>query len=88
MNQQQTMADVPTILTVKQVAAYMRVEPATVCQWVRKGQLAALRPGGKNIRIQRHALEAFIATAASTSSPSDKRRTTHSAKLLRPGEQP
>jgi excisionase family DNA binding protein len=49
-------------LTVKDVAAYLRVTEETVRRWVREGELPALALGKKaGFRIREADLQAFIA---------------------------
>ena len=49
-------------LTVKDVAAYLRVTEETVRRWVREGELPALALGRKaGFRIREADLQAFIA---------------------------
>jgi len=50
------------MLTVREVAERLRVSPATVYRWVRRGKLEALRIGGTT-RIEEEALSEFIEKA-------------------------
>ncbi|PDW01825.1 helix-turn-helix domain-containing protein [Candidatus Viridilinea mediisalina] len=56
-----TEAAVPLsqILTVEEVAIYLRVSRATVCRWCSSGKLPAFKIG-KGWRVQRGELEGFI----------------------------
>lgn len=47
------------ILTVEEVAVYLRVSRATVCRWCSSGKLPAFKIG-KGWRVQRGELEGFI----------------------------
>jgi excisionase family DNA binding protein len=47
------------ILTVDEVAGYLRVSRATVCRWCGSGKLPAFKIG-KGWRVQRGELEGFI----------------------------
>jgi excisionase family DNA binding protein len=51
------------LLTVEEVAAYLRVAPATVYRWCRNGRLRAIKIG-KEWRIARGDLESFLAGRA------------------------
>ncbi|MBP1464447.1 helix-turn-helix domain-containing protein [Candidatus Chloroploca sp. M-50] len=47
------------ILTVDEVAAYLRVSRATICRWCVNGKLPAFKIG-KGWRVRRSALEGYI----------------------------
>lgn len=57
------------LLTVPEVAARLRVSEATVREWLRRGRLAGLRPGGTKVgwRIPESALERFLYEARQAS---------------------
>lgn len=48
------------LLTVNETAQHIKVNAQTVRNWIDRGELPALRVGGRRVRIQRSALEAFI----------------------------
>ena len=48
------------LLTVDETAGLLKVNAQTVRNWIDRGELPALRVGGRRVRIQRAALEAFI----------------------------
>ncbi|WP_249019467.1 helix-turn-helix domain-containing protein [Conexibacter sp. S30A1] len=48
------------LLTVDETAALLKVNAQTVRNWIDRGELPALRVGGRRVRIQRSVLEAFI----------------------------
>ncbi len=50
------------LLGVEEVARHLGVEPVTVYRWCRQGRLTCLKPG-KEWRIRRSALEAFLRRA-------------------------
>jgi len=50
------------MLTVREVAERLRVSPATVYRWVRRGKLEALQMDG-TIRVEEEALNEFIKKA-------------------------
>ena len=65
-----TMQDrLPEVLTVEEVARYLRVSERTVYEMVRCGRMHALRVGGRGrggaVRITREALLRFLAGPAS-----------------------
>jgi len=49
----------PNILTVNEIASYMRVSKTTICRWCSSGKLRAFRIG-RSWRVQRTDLEAHI----------------------------
>ena len=48
------------LLTVGEVAAELRVDPATVRRWITAGRLEATKPG-KDYRVTPQALDALLA---------------------------
>ncbi len=52
-----------TFLTVGEVAAILRLSPATVRRWCEEGRLDSVRPG-RSYRIPRAALEELLEGAA------------------------
>ncbi len=62
------------LLTAREAAALLRVEPQTIRTWVRQGRLPGLRIGTLDIRIRRCDLDAFLERAASAPPPTIKRR--------------
>jgi|GEM_PF-1049424 excisionase family DNA binding protein len=56
MAELQTMRDV---LTVDEIADYLRVSRATICRWCGTGRLPAFKIG-KSWRVQRNDLEGYI----------------------------
>ena len=51
----------PILLTWKQAAAELHVQPTTLRRWVRQGRLPAVKLTQRCIRINRADIEAFIA---------------------------
>lgn len=64
--------DLPDLLTVKEVAAILRIDTQTARGYVKAGRLPALRLSPIDLRIKREALEAFLDAAART--PRARRR--------------
>jgi excisionase family DNA binding protein len=54
-----SLADLPDVMTVDEVAAVMRVSRKTVYSWIRRGRLACWRQG-RLTRITRSQLERFL----------------------------
>ena len=50
------------VMTVEEVAEFLRVKEATVTQWIRQGRLKAARPGGPDspYRVRRRIVEAWL----------------------------
>ena len=48
------------LLTVSEIATTLKVNPQTVRNWIDRGELPALRVGGRRVRVHRSALEGFI----------------------------
>ncbi|MEI7644423.1 MAG: helix-turn-helix domain-containing protein [Chloroflexales bacterium] len=61
MAELQAMRDV---LTVDEIADYLRVSRATICRWCGSGRLPAFKIG-KSWRVQRNDLEGYIQRAVS-----------------------
>jgi excisionase family DNA binding protein len=53
------------LLTVSDVAEALQVNPQTVRNWIDRGELSALRIGGRRVRVQRSVLEAFLGMTSS-----------------------
>jgi excisionase family DNA binding protein len=49
------------VLTVKQVAEVLGVEPITVYRLIDRGELKAIRIGTCNLRVEREELTAYVA---------------------------
>jgi excisionase family DNA binding protein len=49
----------PEVLTVDEIAGYLRVSKTTVCRWCSSGKLLAFRVG-RGWRVQRMDLEQFV----------------------------
>jgi excisionase family DNA binding protein len=48
-------------MTKTEVAAYLRVSPATVDRWVRECRITVFKVAGtQSVRFERHAVEALI----------------------------
>ncbi len=48
------------LLTVKDVAGWLRLNPQTVRNWIDRGDLEAVRVGSRRVRIARSELERFV----------------------------
>jgi excisionase family DNA binding protein len=48
-------------LTAQEVAELLRVNQQTVRNWITRGELTAIRVGGRRVRISQEDLEAFLA---------------------------
>lgn len=62
----------PALLTVPEVAAQLRVDPATVRRWITIGRLPATKPG-RDYRVSQDAVDqltrgSFVTTTAVVSS--------------------
>ncbi len=78
------MAKMRRFLTTGQAAELCSVTPDTVLKWIRSGRLAAARTAGGHHRIERSALERFVAEPQVSNEP-----TSHAPALrtdLIPGE--
>lgn len=51
--------DTPDVLTVPEVAASLRVTPATIRNWIAQGTIVALR-NGRHYRIPRRELDRLL----------------------------
>jgi excisionase family DNA binding protein len=51
--------ELPNIMTVDEVASYLRISKTTVCRWCNSGKLPAFRLG-RSWRVKRHDMEAHI----------------------------
>ena len=60
------------VLTVKEVAEYLRVTPKTVYQLVKQGALKSFRVG-RAVRFRRADVEDFVAESATSSVATDQR---------------
>ena len=49
-----------TYYTIGEVAEMLKVNPESVRRWVRKGELSAIKLGGKYIRVEKNGLDDFI----------------------------
>jgi excisionase family DNA binding protein len=54
------MTSAPEFVTVEELAARLRVNPATVRRWVASGRLAAFQVGDGAIRIRSADVEQFL----------------------------
>lgn len=68
MTQPTTRSHRPALLTVPEVAAQLRVDPATVRRWIAIGRLPATKPG-RDYRVDQNAVDAltrgsFVTTTA------------------------
>lgn len=62
------MTSPATLLTVAEVAAELRVDPATVRLWARQGKIPVVKlPGGRLKRFRREDVDAILASNASAS---------------------
>jgi PTS system nitrogen regulatory IIA component len=62
------------VLTVKEVARYLRVSPVTVWRWCHQGVIPAFQVG-RNWRIRRHDVLALFGQSESSRSSSDSNPT-------------
>lgn len=53
------MNQTDTLLTVKETAAYLKLNPLTVYDYIRSGKLKAIK-FGRNVRILREDLDRFV----------------------------
>jgi excisionase family DNA binding protein len=53
-----------TLLTVPEVAEWLKVNPQTVRNWIDRGELPAVRVGARRVRIKKSDLENFMAAAS------------------------
>ena len=60
----------PELLTVGEIASYLRVSETTVWRWCSSGQLPAFRIG-RSWRVRRSDLESNILRARSVAGPAD-----------------
>lgn len=58
-----TLMDDP-LLTAKEVAAKMRVNPRTVTNWVRQGKLTAIRTFGGHYRFRKSEVDKLVSSDA------------------------
>jgi excisionase family DNA binding protein len=49
------------LLTVREVAEYLKLNPQTVRNWIDAGQLAGVRVGSRRVRVRRSELDRFLA---------------------------
>ena len=56
--------NMPSILTVPEVAGLFRVSPKTVFGWQRAGRIPSFRTPGRGIRFKRADVEAFMNAGA------------------------
>lgn len=72
-----TLDRLPEVLTVEEVARYLRVSERTVYEMVRRGRMRALRVGGRGrggaVRVTREALLRFLAGPAPNPEPAATR---------------
>jgi excisionase family DNA binding protein len=62
--QRSLRAGTTQVLTVNEFATELKVAPATVHEWIRRGHVAAaLLPGGREYRIRRTELERLVSDA-------------------------
>jgi excisionase family DNA binding protein len=58
--------------TVREVAEKLRVKPATVYSWIRKGKLAAMRVG-RLLRITEEQIDNFVRSSLAVSDENKER---------------
>jgi excisionase family DNA binding protein len=54
------MTEREEVLTVDEVAEWLKVNELTVRNWIDRGQLRALRAGQRRVRLRRSDVEAFV----------------------------
>lgn len=59
MTQNTAKTDTPDVLTVPEVAARLRVTPATIRNWIAQGTIVALQ-NGRHYRIPRRELDRLL----------------------------
>ena len=52
--------DADELLTIMEVATYVKVNQQTVRNWVDRGELQSLRVGARRVRVRRTDLQAFL----------------------------
>jgi len=52
--------ETPQLLTVAEVAQQLRVVPITVYRWIQRGELEAVRLGGRHLRVRQEAVDGLI----------------------------
>lgn len=57
------------LLTVAEVAEYLKVNPQTVRNWVDRREIAAVRVGSRRVRIRRADLDEFLKHDAAAAGP-------------------
>jgi excisionase family DNA binding protein len=70
-NQLQSIQESTRLMTLKEVAAYLRVSSATITRWIKAGRLRSYRPGGPNSRrlFSVQQIQALLAQHESGQSP-------------------
>lgn len=56
----ETEPALPQLLTVPEVAAWVRVSPKTVYRWIKDGKLKALQFGSRLYRVEPDAVRQFL----------------------------
>jgi len=59
-NHTATEADVEKLYTVEEVSEYLTLNPATIRQYLREGELQGIKLGPRQWRVKESALEAFL----------------------------
>ena len=54
------------LLTVDEVAKWLRVNPQTVRNWLDRGELRAVHAGARRVRIRQSELDRFLSAAETT----------------------
>ena len=60
------------LLTVQEVAGYLKINPQTVHNWITRREIPAVRVGKRRVRIRQADLDAFIAAGSQPAIPPDR----------------
>lgn len=74
----------PPLLTLREVAAALRVHPRTIRRWADDGRLTAIRLTTETMRFRADEIAALIEGAETTGAATDGGSSTHTPSLARP----
>jgi excisionase family DNA binding protein len=57
----EAMSDMRPLLTIPEVVERLKLSDSTVRKLVRDGQIASIRVGGNQVRVEQRALDAYLA---------------------------